>query len=110
MTQQSTLSEPTQDDFLWAGLSYPIFFVMPIIALLMDEKKVRPFIKYHATQALIIQVILLIIMVLSSFTLIGLCCLPILWGITLWPAYEAYQGKMLEIPVLTDFARNQGWL
>jgi len=110
MTQQSISSDPTQEDLLWAALCYPVFFVMPIAALLMEDKKVRPFIKYHATLALIIQVILFILMGLFSITLIGICCLPLLWGITLWPAYEAYQGKELVIPVITDFARNQCWL
>jgi uncharacterized membrane protein len=110
MTQQPTSSTTTHDDLLWAALSYPVFFVIPIAALLMEDKKVRPFIKYHATLALILQVILLIVMGIFSVTVIGICCLPLIWGVTLWPAYEAYQGKELEIPVITDFARNQGWL
>jgi uncharacterized membrane protein len=34
----------------------------------------------------------------------------LLWLVTLYWAYEAYQGKYFEIPYLTQFARGQGWL
>jgi len=110
MTEQPLSPTPTQDDLLWAALSYPIFGIMPILALLLDDKKNRPFIKYHATQALILQIILIVLMAICSVTIIGFCCVPVIWLAMLWPAYEAYQGKELELPVITDFARNQGWL
>ena len=109
MTQQPTPADVTNDDKLWAALCYPIFIVMPIVALVMEDKKDRAFIKYHAVQAIILQVIILILMGVVSITLIGMLCVPIFWLVTLWPAYEAYQGKLLELPVITDFARNQGW-
>ena len=110
MTEQPFSPTPTQDDKLWAALSYPISFIVPILALVLDDKKVRPFIKYHATQALILHVILAVVYTITGVTVIGLICWPILWLLTLWPAWEAYQGKELELPVITDFARNQGWI
>jgi hypothetical protein len=47
MTEQPVSPDITSDDKLWAALGYPIPLV-PIIVLLMEEKKERPFIKFHA--------------------------------------------------------------
>jgi len=33
-----------------------------------------------------------------------------LYIIFLYWAYQAYQGKMFDIPVVTNFIRNQGWV
>ena len=47
----------TSDDKLWAALGYPIF-IIALIMLFMEEKKNRPFIKFHAVQALALNVVL----------------------------------------------------
>ena len=111
MTEQPVNPEITNDDKLWAALGYPIP-LLPIIVLLMEEKKDRPFLKFHAVQSLVFNVALwIIIFVLSAVTLgIGALCAPVLWLVTLWPAYEAYQAKYLELPVITNFIKNQGWV
>jgi len=103
--------EITSDDKLWAALGYPIPLV-PIIVLLMEDKKNRPFIKFHAVQSLVFNVALwVLIFIFSAVTLgFGALCAPLLWLITLWPAYEAYQGKYVELPVITNFIKNQGWV
>ena len=66
MTQQTGSPNIPNDELLWAALCYPIFLVMPLVALLIEEKKNKAFIKYHATQALILQVILLVVMGILS--------------------------------------------
>ncbi len=101
----------TNDDKLWAALGYPIPIVA-ILALLMEEKKDRPFVKFHAVQSIVFNVaIWVIIIVLSAVTLgIGAVCAPIVWLVTLWPAFDSYNGKYTEIPVITDFIKNQGWV
>ena len=104
-----TTDEVTSDDRLWAAISYPIFIVA-IIVLLLEDKKARPFIKYHAVQALLFNAMIWVASILLSVTVIGGCLVPLLWLATFWPAYEAYQGKYLEIPYMTKFARDQGWL
>ena len=94
--------EVSSDDKLWALLGY-IFGIVALIALLMEDKKNRPFIKFHAVQALMLWVITLIL----SFT----GCLWLLpWVYGLYIGIMAYQGQTNEIPVLTDFAKNQGWI
>lgn len=111
MTNQPISPEITSDDKLWAALGYPIP-IIPIIALLVDEKKERPFIKYHAVQSLVFNIVLwVVIFVISVVTLgIGAICAPLIWLITLWPAYEAYQEKYTELPGITNFIKNQGWV
>lgn len=109
MSEQPENPEVTSDDKLWAALGYPIP-IIPIIVLLMEDKKKRPFIRYHAVQSLIMNVVLYVLMIILSITVVGALCAPILWLVTLWPAYESYQGKYLELPFITDFMKNQNWV
>jgi uncharacterized protein len=99
----------TQDDKLWAALGYP-FFPVAIIMLLMEQKKNRPFIRYHAIQALGFSVVLFVVSFALSLTAILACITPFLWLVSFWPAYEAYQGKYMELPGLTAFLKKQGWI
>jgi len=109
MNQAPVSSDVTSDDKLWAALGYPIFIVA-IIVLLMEDKKNRPFIKYHAVQALAVNVVLFIVSVILGITVILALCAPILWLATFYGAYLAYQGQMFTIPVVTDFIKKQGWV
>jgi uncharacterized membrane protein len=108
----------SDNDRLLAALSYPIFLVA-IVILIAEDMKNRPFMKYHAVQALAVNIALWLgVMVLScllgalSFFLGGICGLVpvLLWLFTLYWGYEAYQGKYFEIPWLTDFLKGQNWL
>jgi uncharacterized membrane protein len=103
--------EINDNDKLMAALSYPVPIVA-IVILLSETNKQRPFQKFHAVQALAFWVVLTVIgIVVSIITLgIGAICFPILWLVSLWPAYESYQAKYLELPVITDFIRKQGWV
>ena len=103
------MDEITNDDKLWAALGYPLAIVA-LIAILMEEKKVRPFIKYHAIQSLALNVVILVVSILLGITVVGAICAPVLWLITFWPAIDSYGGKYTEIPVITDFIKNQGWV
>jgi hypothetical protein len=33
-----------------------------------------------------------------------------LWLVTLYWALKAYQGERVEIPFITEFCKNQGWI
>jgi uncharacterized membrane protein len=118
MSQQPVSNDASADDRLWAALGYPIGLVA-IVMLLLDEKKNRPFIKYHAVQAIaaniavwVIGFILSCLLAAATFFIGGLGAFlaMILWLVLLWPAYEAYNGKYLVIPVITDFIKKQGWV
>jgi uncharacterized membrane protein len=109
MTQQPMNADITSDDKLWAALGYPIF-IIALIMLFIEGKKDRPFIKYHAVQALALNVVLWVVIIIASVTVILALCDPILWLLMLWPAILAYQGKYFEVPVLTKFLRGQHWI
>ncbi len=109
MTNQ-VQGEVTSDDKLWAALAYIFTPLIPIILLLLADKKDRPFIKAHNMQALIWGVVVWVVSLVTS-PVFGLGCLVWLVAIVLqiyW-AYQSYQGKLISIPVLTDFVKNQGW-
>jgi uncharacterized membrane protein len=99
----------TSDDRLWAALGYPIG-IIAIIMLLLEERKDRPFIRYHAVQSIVLNVVLWALMVISAVTVIGALCAPVFWLVTLWPAFDSYNGNYTELPIITDFIRNQGWI
>lgn len=94
--------EITSNDKLWALLGY-IFGIVALIALLLEDKKDRPFIRYHAIQALMLWVI--------TFILTWTMCLWVLpWAYGVYIGILAYQGQWMEVPGLTNFAKNQGWI
>ena len=108
----------TDNDKLMAAISYPIPLVA-IIILLAEDMKVRPFQRFHAVQALAANVVLWVLVtvlgcVLAAVTFFigGICGWGtlLLWLVTLYWAYEAYQGKYFDIPYLTEFLRKQSWL
>lgn len=122
-----------RDDKLIALLAYAtqivIPVVMPVIVLLSESSKKRPFQRYHAVQslALMLSFIALAAAVGIGATLfqivpvigwligmVVLCLTPIayLMGVValLYYGYQAYQGKRFAIPGLTSFLRDQGWI
>lgn len=111
MSQSTIDPEVTGDDKLWAALCYPVPFV-PLIVFFMQDKKARPFIKYHAVQGLAFNIAfwsIYLLLTLVSFGLLSIC-MPAAWLVTFWPAYKAYGGERFELPVITGFIKNQGWV
>ena len=125
--------EADRDDKLIAMLAYVtqvfIPLIMPVIILLSESSKKRPFQRYHAVQSLaltllffalaaavgigtaIIQVVPLVGFLMG---LVVLCLSPIAFFMALialfYYGYQAYQGKRFAIPGLTSILRDQGWL
>ncbi len=109
MENQPT-TEVTSDDKLWSLLAYIITPIVPIIILLMEDKKNRPFIKAHNVQALVLGVVLWIINGVLT-PVFGLGCITsiITLVIVIYYGIQAYNGKYVEIPVITNFVKQQGW-
>jgi len=99
--------ETTSDDKLWAALSYVFAPIVGIIVLLMEDKKSRPFVKFHAVQSIVVSIVLFIVVPIIAIPTFG--CGTILYFIMFWWAYKAYQGDEVKIPVVSDFIKNQGW-
>lgn len=128
--------DASSDDRLIAFLCYVsqilIPVVMPVIVLLSESSKQRPFQRYHAVQSLALEIVFMAVGaavvfgtgVLSVVPLIGwifsvlgvlLLCLAPIGVIMVWMAlgfygYQAYKGKRFSIPGLTSFLRDQVWL
>ncbi len=102
-----TEEEITSDDKLWAALAYFFAPIISIVILLMDDKKERPFIKAHNVQALVAGIAMSIIIVPIAAITLG--CGSIIYLIMWFWAYKAYQGEYINIPLITDFVKNQGW-
>jgi len=108
---QEPMSDVTSDDKLWAALSYVFAPIVGIIVLLMEDKKARPFIKFNGVQSIVASVAFWIIATIITTVTIGFggLCVPVLWLVFLYWAYQAYQGQAVNIPVVTNFIKGQGW-
>ncbi len=93
------MMDVTSDDKLWAALAYAFAPLVPIIILLMPDKKDRPFIKAHNAQALVLGIITA---VTSAF-----CVGILVWFYQLYCAYQAYQGQLIEIPLISNLVKGQ---
>ncbi len=103
-------SDITSDDKLWTLLAYIFSPLVPIIILLMPDKKDRPFIKAHNGQALALGVIEVVLYVVLGWVFfLGICLGLLLWIVMIYWGFQAYQGKYVTVPVVTDFVKNQGW-
>ncbi len=117
------IDEISPNDRLWAILSYIFAPLVGIIVLLIEEYKNRPFARYHGIQSIgfavaafaytIVFSIIYTILTAVTFGLLGLC-LWIFFFAPLIPAiyyaYQASQNRYFEIPWLTGFMIQQGWL
>jgi uncharacterized membrane protein len=109
MTDQFENVEVTSDDRLWALLAYVLSPLVPVIILLMEDKKNRPYIKAHNVQALVMGLVVFVLTVLIGWT-VFLACVPfLLWLVMVFWGVQAYQGKFVTIPVVSDWVKKQGW-
>jgi len=101
----------TSDDKLWALLAYVFTPLVPIIIMLMPEKKDRPFLRAHNVQALVWGLVNAVLGSILSTVLFFCFGLPwlVIWGIGVYWGFKAYQGQYVTIPVVTDFVKKQGW-
>ncbi len=106
---QAPMSDVTSDDKLWSLLTYIFTPLVPIIIMLMEDKKNRPFIRSHNAQALVVGIINLIIGIFLSWTLILACVPLIIWFVCIYWGIQAYNGKHVEIPVISNWVKSQGW-
>ncbi len=113
-------AEPSSNERLLAALCYPLFPLVSLFILLVEEHKNKAFERYHAIQSLGAGVVLWVIVMILSIIVpvitfgVGALCVPFLVILPYVPflywAYQAYQGKSFEVPVVTKFMRGQKWL
>ena len=86
-------TEPTSDDKLFAALAYVFSPLVPIIILLLEDKKDRPFIKAHNVQALVVGIVMIVIVPILAIPTFG--CASIIWLIMLYWLTKHIKGKKL---------------
>ncbi len=120
--------EPNSDDRLMSALAWltMVLLQLPIVSviqLLSATTKERPFQRHHAVTSLLFYaaafvyefVAAIVYAILGALTLgCGYACLWVIFflphALGLYYALQAYNGKMIELPVLSNFGRQQGWL
>ena len=103
---------PSNENRILAALGYPIW-VIALVVLLTDMKENR-FMRVHAIQALGYTgawvVVFIGLSILTALPFLGVAFVflwPLLYlawfVIAVFYAYQAYQGKMFTIPVVSQF-------
>ncbi|MGQ9732333.1 MAG: DUF4870 domain-containing protein [Candidatus Zipacnadales bacterium] len=117
--------DPSQEQPVLAALAYVVWIVIPIVILCTDMKKSR-YMRFHAFNALFlaiaciaIEIALSIIMMIGSaipgigfvLGIVGACVsflIPIgILVLVIILAIKAYNKQELELPVITQMARDQ---
>jgi uncharacterized membrane protein len=120
--------ESSSDDRLMSALAWLtlVLLQLPIVSviqLLSPTTKDRPFQRHHAITSLLFFAAAMVYEVVAGivYTILGAltlgCGYACLWVIFFLPhalglyyALQAYNGKMIELPVLSNFGRQQGWM
>jgi uncharacterized membrane protein len=100
------------NDKLFGLLSYLLAPIVGIIILVSDSMKNNPVLKKHAVQSIALSVAIGIIFFVVSLVTFGFggCLFPIFAIPAIIYGIQAYQGKDVTIPVVTDFCKKQGWI
>lgn len=101
--------EVTSDDRIWVILCFLLTPLIPIVTLFLDDKKNRPFIKYHTVPTLALGVVEWVFVSIFAFIPIIGFLGGLVWIINIIYAVKANSGSNVDIPVITDFVKNQGW-
>jgi uncharacterized membrane protein len=109
MSQAPVSSEVSSDDRLWVLLCFLLTPIIPLITLFLDDRKNKPFIKYHTVPTLILGVAEGIVVGILAFIPFVGCLTPFLWIINVVLAVKANKGVNVDIPVITNFSKQQGW-
>lgn len=112
----------TDDDRLMALLAYVVPVVVPAIILLKTELKERAYQKYHAVQSLglsVVSIAFWIVLTVITGAMSALCCpLACVTGLLYFApliamayyGYRAHEMQDFDIPYLTEFMLQNGWL
>lgn len=102
--------DSSSDDRLWALLTYIFTPLIPIVIMLMPDKKDRPFLKAHNGQALVLGIAeWLINILLTPVAFVGCITAIITIVVNIYLGMKANKGEVFEIPIIGPFVRQQGW-
>jgi len=96
---------PSANERLWAALSWipvtPLWPILAILALLLDETKNSEYVRYHAILSIATGLVLI------PVTILTIGCGALLYLVFFYWAYLAYQGREVNVPFVSDWVRQQ---
>jgi uncharacterized membrane protein len=101
--------EVSSEDRLWVLLCFLLTPLLPLITLFLDDKKNKTFIKYHTVPTLILGIVEVVVVGILSLIPIVNCFVPLVYIINVVYGIKAYNGTNTDIPVITDFSKQQNW-
>lgn len=90
----------TTEDKQWALLSYLVPPLTGLVILFIEDKAKQPFLMYHA----------LLSIALGALGTVLFCIYPLIWFYCIYLGIMAYQGKKVQVPFLSDWIVEQGWV
>ena len=102
----SEAGAPTSEERLWAALSWipatPLWPILAIVALVMENTKDSEYVRYNAILSLATGLVLI------PISIITIGCGALLYFVFFYWAYLAYRGRDVEVPFVSDWVRRQG--
>ncbi len=101
----------TLDDRRWALLAYLFTPLVPLMLMLVENVRNRPFVKAHLSQALALGAVQVALLILGPFTFcVGWLAFLLLYVAIFYWGMRAYNGEYFAIPLVTEYLQKQGWL
>lgn len=126
LTDEPPVEALSENERLLAGFSYVsqalMPAVLPVILLASRDTRESAHLRYHAVHSLALLVVAILYylgatLVYALAAMVSGCLLCVLWGLFLPPlgvlgyyGWFAYRGERREIPWLTRFLRENGWV
>jgi predicted membrane protein len=107
---QENTAQPdiTSDDRMWAALTWipltPLWPILAVVALLTETTKDRAFVRTNALLSLVTGIVLI------PLTIVTLGCAALIYLVFFYWAYQAFQGQEPQVPLISSWVRNQGWI
>jgi uncharacterized membrane protein len=109
MSSQPPATSAEGNQKLMALLAYLLAPIVGIIILVSDNMKNDPVLRKHAVQSIAYAVVAIVVAMILTITVILACLFWVPYIPLVIFGIQAYQGKDVNIPVITDFCKNQGW-
>jgi len=125
-TNDATALSATEDAKLLAGLSYisqiVLPAVLPVILLATQETKRSAYLRYHVVHNLAFTVLAILYYLVATLLYVVVsaavpCLLCFLWvlflvpvGVLIYYGYMGFTGKCPEVPWLTQYLKQEGWV
>ncbi len=98
----------SQDEKLWAALSYLLWPFVPIIVLMNEGKRRQSTLRFHAVQSLAAGIVLALAIWLILAPTLG--CGSVAWLLMFYWGLQMYRTERVTIPVITSFIRRRSWV